>query len=148
MAAAVLCCGAKTNTLRKTLTPRPTIEKLECLNGTDSAAYAGKIVISGYEKTVADANESFFVTNGTPFRLSRLALKFIYTYAESGEMLHEEVYDADCDIPPGETRQVFVRSFDRQHRLYYAESRRPRRPATPFRVKYELLSYDVRISVR
>lgn len=144
---ASICCGAKTNTLRQSLTPRASLGQLERIGFADTVRYADKIVISGYEKTVTDANESFFVTNDTPFHLSRLTLRFVYTYAETGETLHEEVYEAVCDIPPGSTRQVLVRSFDRQHKFYYAEGRRPRRAATPFRLKYTLMSYDVRVTV-
>ena len=118
---------SKTDTTRRGLTPRPVMEALE---------------------SVSDANESFFVTNGTPFRIARLRLKFVYYYAESGEMLHEEIRDVDCDIPSGETRRLSVRSFDRQRSMYYAGGRAPRRAAPPYRVKNEILSYDVRIVVR
>lgn len=144
---AVFGTVARTNTTRRPLTPSAVVGQLNRVNAVDTAVYADRIVVSGYEKTVSDANESFFVTNNTPFHLSHLTLKFHYSYADSGEMLHEEVYEVACDIPSGATRQLLVRSFDRQHKLYYAKGRQPRRAATPFLLKYELLSYDVRITV-
>ena len=104
------------------------------------------ITFSGYSKTVNDANETFFVTNETPFHLSRLCVKFTYSMPE-GEMLHEEFYEINCDIPAATTRQVSIRSFDRQHNFYYHLGKKPKRSATPFTVAYTLLSYDVKITV-
>lgn len=145
MAASVM---ARTNTLRKGELRQeadlPLLERTAC---GDTTAFADCIIVSGYSKTVSDAYESFYVTNKTPFRLSRLILKFVYTYAGSEEILHEQVYEADCDIPSGETRQLSVHTFDRQHQLYYEGSRRPRRPATPFALSYEVVAYDVRVVV-
>lgn len=139
---------AKTNTLRGKVATSATITELRRTCDADTTLYADKIVLSGYDKTLSDANESFFVTNNTPFHLSRLSLKFSYTYTETAEMLHEEIYEVDCDIPAGETRQVLIRSFDRQHKFYYYASRKPRRAATPYDITYSLLSYDVKVIVR
>ncbi|MDD6139818.1 MAG: hypothetical protein PUB61_00210, partial [Bacteroidales bacterium] len=89
----------------------------------------------------------FYVSNGTPFRLSRVVVKMVYTN-ESGEMLHEQTYDIECDIPAGETRQLSVRSFDTQHTHYYYKSRKPRRSAIPYKVEYSLERYDVVVQLR
>lgn len=135
----------KTDTRRKHQPTAPeAVERLSALNGHDSLHYADKIILSGYGKNITDANETFYVTNDTPFLIARLQLKFTYT-TTGGEMIHEEIYDIPCEIPPSETRQVSVRSFDRQHNLYYYRNRKPKRAATPYKISYTVVAYDARI---
>lgn len=141
-----LSARRKVNTLRPQLTPLSVIEELQQTGPADTLRYADRITFSGYSKTVNDANETFFVTNETPFHLSRLCVKFTYSMPE-GEMLHEEIYEINCDIPAATTRQISIRSFDRQHNFYYHLGKKPKRSATPFTVAYTLLSYDVKITV-
>ena len=105
----------------------------------DTASFADKIILSGYKKTVNDAFESFFVDNQTPFLISHLTLKFQYT--------KEATYEVPCDIPSGQMRQLSIRTFDKQHSFYYANSRKPNRPATPYSISYKLMAYDIRITV-
>lgn len=135
----------KTNTTRN-VTLEKQLTEIERIGAQDTL-YADKIEIAGYEKTISDANETFFVTNGTPFHLSAIRVTFVYSYATTAEQLHEETYDVACDIPAGETRRLMVRTFDRQHQFYYYGGRKPKRPATAYRVKYRILSYDVRVTV-
>lgn len=135
------------STVRKGLVTRSDIDRLERLVTADTVAYADRISLSGYDKTLYDRNETFYVSNGTPFRLSRVVVKMVYTN-ESGEMLHEQTYDIACDIPSGETRQLSVRSFDTQHTHYYYKSRKPRRSAIPYKVEYTLERYDVVVQIR
>lgn len=148
--AALLCAfllSARTNTLRSTATPPEQLALLERITAADTLRMEHQIVISGYRKTVSDAKESFFVTNDTPFHLSRLQIRFTYFYGDTSEMLHEETYDIECDIPAGETRQLLVSTFDRQHKMYYLHGKQPKNPATPYTVKYRLMSFDTRINI-
>ena len=138
---------AKTDTIRKGLSTKSQVEQLERIADTNGhSAYADSIRLSGYNKTLTDRDETFYVTNRTPFDISRLIVRFTYSDA-NGEMLHEEEYDIDCQIPAGTTRQLSVRSWDKQHTHYYYKSRKPRRSAVPYRIKYTLLRYDVAITV-
>lgn len=137
----------RVSTVRKGLVTRSDIDRLERLVAADTVAYADRISLSGYDKTLYDRNETFYVSNRTPFRLSRVVVKMVYTN-ESGEMLHEQTYDIACDIPSGETRQLSVRSFDTQHTHYYYKSRKPRRSAIPYKVEYTLERYDVVVQLR
>ena len=98
-------------------------------------------------KTVNDAFESFFVDNQTPFLISHLTLKFQYTNALTGQIIKEATYEVPCDIPSGQMRQLSIRTFDKQHSFYYANSRKPNRPATPYSISYKLMAYDIRITV-
>lgn len=143
--AAGIIAAAKTNTSRPVSASNSLMQAIE--NESDSAAYADKITLSGYKKTLTDAYESFFVDNQTPFHLSSLTVTFHYTNAETGQVFKECTYEVPCDIPSGQMRQLSVRSFDRQHSFYYSGSRAPRRPATAYTIKYSLEAYDVRISV-
>ena len=137
----------RVTTVRKGLVTRSDIDRLERVVSGDSIAYADRISLSGYDKTLYDRNETFYVSNGTPFRLSRVVVKMVYTNL-SGEMLHEQTYGIECDIPAGETRQLSVRSFDTQHTHYYYKSRKPRRSAIPYKVEYTLERYDVVVQLR
>ncbi|MDD5870040.1 MAG: hypothetical protein PUC77_00945 [Bacteroidales bacterium] len=137
----------RVTTVRKGLVTRSDIDRLERVVSSDSIAYADRISLSGYDKTLYDRNETFYVSNGTPFRISRIVVKMVYTNL-SGEMLHEQTYDIECDIPAGETRQLSVRSFDTQHTHYYYKSRKPRRSAIPYKVEYSLERYDVVVQLR
>lgn len=138
--------SAKTDTTRKNLSEKPQAELIERIAGKDTGTYSDSIILSGYDKTLTGRDETFYVTNRTPFRISRLVIKFSYTDSY-GNMLHEEEYDIDCDIPAASTRQIAVKSWDKQHNHYYYKSRKPRRSAVPFHVKYTLLRYDVAITV-
>lgn len=137
---------AKTDTLRKGLSATTQIELIERLGNKDTGTYADSIVFSGYNKSLNDSYETFYVTNNTPFDISRLIIRFSYTNIK-GEVLHEEEYDIQCLIPAGTTRQLSVRTWDKQHNHYYYKSRKPRRSAVPYHVKYKLLRYDVAITV-
>lgn len=141
-----LSARRKVNTLRSQLTPLSVVEELQQTGPADTLRYADRITFSGYSKTLNDANETFFVTNETPFHISRLCVKFTYSMPD-GTMIHEEFHDINCDIPAAATRQISVRSFDRQHNFYYYLGKKPKRSATPYNVAYTLLSYDVKITV-
>ncbi len=141
-----LSARRKVNTLRSQLTPLSVVEELQQTGQADTLRYADRITFSGYSKTLNDANETFFVTNETPFHISRLCVKFTYSMPD-GTMIHEEFHDINCDIPAAATRQISVRSFDRQHNFYYYLGKKPKRSATPYKVAYTLLSYDVKITV-
>lgn len=146
VAAAFLTLHAKTDTTRKHLSSKSQIEQIERIGHTDNGVYSDSIILSGYNKTLTDRDETFYVTNRTPFDISRLIVRFTYSDA-NGEMLHEEEYDIVCQIPAGTTRQLSVRSWDKQHTHYYYKSRKPKRSAIPYHIKYALLRYDVAITV-
>ena len=137
----------KENTHRGGLVSKQEIMALEKASLSDTLAYSDKIILSGYSKTVSDRDETFYVTNNTPFHLSRIVVDMVYSNAE-GKMLHQQEYDVVCDIPSGETRQVAVRSFDARHSHYYYKSRKPRRSAIPYNVKFVIKRYDVALTVK
>ena len=143
-----LLASAKTNTTRPVGGNSDRLLKMRTITAEcDTASFADKIVLSGYKKTLNDAFESFFVDNRTHYHISHLTLKFQYTNAQTGQTIKEAVYEVPCDIPSGQMRQLSIKTFDTQHSFYYAGSRQPRRPATPYNIKYQLMAYDIRITV-
>ena len=136
----------KINTTRKNLSIKTVAEQLESLNTAEEKTLTDSINISGYDKTVTDKDESFYLTNNTEFTLSKIVVRFTYRNLDKA-MLHEETYGIDCDIPPHSTRQLTVRSWDKGHTHYYHKSRKPRRSAIPYTVSYTLLRYDIAIKL-
>ena len=98
------------------------------------------ILFSGYDKPAAGNYETFHVTNNSPRHINSLTVTFTYTDLD-GRMLHRRQEPINVAIPPGETRQVRLKSFDLQHSYYYHRSSPPaRRSATPYRVSLTLTS--------
>ena len=103
---------------------------------------AGSITLRGFNKRASDSRETFFVTNNTTHRITHVRLLLRY-YAVTGERLHEREVSVEVNLQPGETQLASVRSFDTQRRFYYYAGPKPRKSATPFRVAFRLLGYDI-----
>ena len=96
------------------------------------------VIISKYDKTVDSNVETFFVTNRSRRTLVGMKLELKYM-TEDGSELHRRVCDIPCNVPPGETRRVDIRSWDRQNTFCYIGSRMPRRRvAIPYKVTLTL----------
>lgn len=95
------------------------------------------IRLSGYDKTLRANRESFFVTNGLPDSVTVIELCLTFDYMDlSGRQLHRLTRTVKCDVPSGQTRNLSVPSWDRQHTFYYYMSPAPRRvQATPYMVR-------------
>jgi len=100
------------------------------------------VSLKGFNKRASDAKESFFVTNNTAHRMSAVRLLMRYTTL-GGEMLHQRVITVPVSLKPGETRLVSVKSFDVQRLFYYYAGPKPRKSATPFKVAFRLVGYDI-----
>jgi hypothetical protein len=93
------------------------------------------LTLSGYDKTNAALTEAFFVTNNSDSLIVK-SLGITLTYSDmTDRQLHEATHTVNCDIPPRQTRQLAVPSWDRQHSFHYFRSVAPKRKAsTPFKV--------------
>lgn len=99
------------------------------------------IVISGYDKPLRSTSESLFMTNNTTDTIKSIRLQMNY-YDNKHRQLHSREVTLNCVIPPGETRNTYFRSWDRQHSFYYHKSARPRNAVgEPYDVKYRVLFY-------
>ena len=95
--------------------------------------------INGYDKPLRSRRETFFVTNNGADSLARIAFTIDY-YDTKNRQLHSASHNVAVTVPPSQTRQVYVRSWDTQFSFFYLRSAVPQRleQATP---------YDVRITV-
>lgn len=100
------------------------------------------VTLKGYSKKASDSRESFFVTNNTNHRISHIRLLMRYSQM-NGEMLHERTATIEVDLKPGETRLVAIKTFDVQRLFYYYAGPKPRKSATPFKVAFRLIGYDI-----
>lgn len=97
------------------------------------------ISVTGFDKPLRSSRESFFVVNGSGITVEGISLTIVYTDME-GRQLHSRTAEAECEVPPGETRSVDIPAWDRQKALYYFRNppSRPRTAATPFKVKISI----------
>ena len=101
---------------------------------TDSVAISGQLRLAGYDKTREADRESLFATNSGHSLLTSITVIINYLTLD-GRQLHSRRLTLPCSIPPGQTRRLDFRSWDRQHSFYYSGSRAPQRtPATPYAV--------------
>lgn len=77
-----------------------------------------------------------FVTNHARKTIRRIIMHLEYLDMQ-GRQLHRRRVEAPCEIPPGETRQIDVQTWDRQNTFYYYRTAtgRGRTAATPYRVR-------------
>ena len=104
------------------------------------------VTLKGFSKKASDSRESFFVTNNTNHRISHVRLLLRYSLM-NGEMLHERVATVEVDLKPRETRLVAIKTFDLQRLFYYYAGPKPRKSATPFKVAFRLVGYDIPVGI-
>lgn len=98
------------------------------------------LTITSYDKPLRSMRETFFVTNNhRSMTMLSITLQFTYRRHDNGAMLHSRTATIAANIPPGETRQLYVTSWDRQYSYYHHATRiRPRSP--------KAVAYDTDIS--
>ena len=104
------------------------------------------VTLKGFSKKASDSRESFFVTNNTNHRISHVRLLLRYSLM-NGEMLHERLATVEVDLKPRETRLVAIKTFDVQRLFYYYAGPKPRKSATPFKVAFRLVGYDIPVGI-
>lgn len=93
------------------------------------------ITIADYDKPLRSNYETFFVTNRHCRTIVRITVDIDYIDM-NGSQLHSRSVTVECDIPPGATRQLQTRAWDRQKAFYHHTTRsKPRSPhARPYKV--------------
>lgn len=113
---------------------------------TDSITFSEKILpairFSGFDKTVASTQESFFISNGLDDSITGMEITITY-FDMKGRQLHKRDVNIDIDIPPHETMRTDIKSWDTQKSFYFHQSAKPKRQATPFNVKITLIALYV-----
>lgn len=98
-------------------------------------AIVDSVTLAGYDKPLRSHRETLFVSNHLQADITYLIVHCEY-YDMKGRQLHATDHKITCDIPAGETRQIYFSSWDKQQSFYYYLSSRPRRvDATPYKVK-------------
>ena len=100
------------------------------------------ITVEGYDKALRSMKESARVTNRYSSPLDFIVLNIVYRTVGEGKMLHARSVRVDCDIPPGETRQLEWRAWDRQQRYYYHDTRVVPRSAKAVPYAVEIIPVD------
>lgn len=134
---------AAQRTTRSKLRPEPVADHSE----TSAAPTVDTVVpteahlvdLNGYDKPLRSRRETFFTTNNGEREVCALAYTIKY-YDTAGRMLHSASHHSATSIPPTETRQLSIRSWDAQNAFYYRLSTAPERVA-------QATPYDVRITV-
>lgn len=99
-----------------------------------------KIYFSGFDKPATSRKESFLITNESSRTIVGLNLRISY-FDLQGRMLHaRDITIEDITVPPGETRQKTIKSFDESGTLYHVNSKHPKSGAQPFTVSISILS--------
>lgn len=102
----------------------------------DSATVSpDSITIADYDKPLRSNYETFFVTNRHSRTIVRITIDIDYIDM-NGSQLHSRSVTVECEIPPGATRQLHTRAWDRQKAFYHHTTRsKPRSPhARPYKV--------------
>lgn len=94
------------------------------------------IELSGFDKPLNSNYETFFLRNNGSANLLRLWITLDYTSVDNTP-LHSRKETVRTDIPADNSRQISIRTFDRQHSFYYYRSRIPRteQGVAPFKVR-------------
>ena len=101
------------------------------------------VSMHGYSKRLGDAKESFILRNETHnYHISRVVLKIQYT-TEDGTLIHSREECLECNLQPGSTQIVTIKSFDSNKSYYYYTMPPKRASGTPYRVQYDVLRYDI-----
>lgn len=94
-----------------------------------------KVSFVGFDKELNSNWESFMIVNPTEYELTGFEIKVEYLDMK-GRMFHGRIIKETCDIPPGETRRIDIKTWDTQHTYYYYLGNEPKKVATPFKVKF------------
>ena len=148
MLSACLITTARTRTTQKGLqagTQPVNVIVTDTLDCDTTLIDSHDIAINGYNKRASDSRETFFITNNTTHRISNLKILLRYYTVNDHRMLHQREVTIGQEFKPGETRQVSVTAWDRQHLFYFYAGPKPRKSSTPYSVAYRLNGYGIMV---
>lgn len=102
------------------------------------------VSMKGYSKHKNDEYESFILCNNTErYRISRVLIKLVYISTIDSVNFHNREVLVECDIQPGSTQMVNIKSFDKSKNYYHYSVPPARSSGIPYEVRYDVLRYDV-----
>lgn len=111
------CAARRQNTIRKHLRlEKPVVTKPAEFDTIRTLS--DSILLSGYEKAQSTSTENVFVTNHTPHYISGINITIEYVNKKD-EQLHKRTQTVKCQLPPGQTRCLEFKAWDKQHLWYY-----------------------------
>ena len=132
-------------TRRGRLTLRSDTTAYSSAKGAEIPVYnPDSILISGYDKPLRSLRETFFATTHYSSAVTSLTVEM--TYHNDDDMLHSRVITIPCDIPSGETRQLYTTAWDRQYTYYYHRTRIT--PKSKGAIAYEVKIVPLSITTR
>ena len=116
-------------------------ESADTLRIDGNAIAPDSLSIASYDKPLRSLRETFFVTNRyATLTLTSVTLRLTYRRHADSSMLHSRTVVIPATVPPGETRQLYTGSWDRQYNYFYHATRiRPR--------SAKAVAYDVDIQM-
>lgn len=121
----------------------PPAQPVDTLFTPDVPFTSMAVSMHGYSKRLGDTKECFILRNETcNYRISRVVIKLVYSL-ESGREIYRRDEVVECNLPPGATQVITVKSFDKNKHYYYYTMPPRRASGTPYRVQYDVLRYDV-----
>lgn len=101
------------------------------------------VSMHGYVKKYNEVHETFILRNETRnYRISRVLLRLLYINKD-GDVVADRQELVECDIAAGATQTIKLRSFDGSAPYYYYKTPTKAQQATPFKLKYDVVRYDV-----
>lgn len=120
LSCSVIQLTADTKTTRRNL--KATTADSRQVDASALTPAADSISISDYDKPLRSTTETIFVTNRCSTATGLISITITYL-SVNGEMLHKRTVNLPCSVPPGETRQVSFRAWDRQQAYYHHSTR-------------------------
>lgn len=121
----------------------PPAQPVDTLYTPDVPFTSMAVSMHGYSKRLGDTKEQFILRNETRnYRISRVVLKLVYSL-DGGREIYRRDEVVECDLPPGATQVITLKSFDRNKHYYYYTMPPQRASGIAYRVQYDVLRYDV-----
>lgn len=148
--AAICCITAAAQRQRTTRTGRLTPTAPTAITATTADTTTGGdtithdlgryIHLAGYDKPLTASRETLHAENLTD-SLVITSVECEITYLDSrGRQLHRRTVTLHDEIQPRQTEMLSFPTWDLQRSFYYRLSVKPRRQATPYDVKFNILS--------
>ena len=135
-AAMALAVFASDRTTRRRLSVAPEKAPITAPCDTLTGSFTDSVRLSGFDKPLRSRKETFFATNILTDTVESMAITLTYLDA-LGRQFHRTHVHVPGPIPPGQTLNRAIPTWDRQQSFYYIHSETPSRSiqAAPFDVK-------------
>lgn len=112
-------------------------------DGFIKAFFPEQVSFAGYEKEANSTLESFIVVNKSSATITGFTVEIAYQDMQ-GRMLHRRKVELVCEIPENQSRKFDIKSWDKQRTYYYYRGNSPRKTATPYKVEFIPVSFQIR----